>query len=342
MAFKLYTNSHSTWTAMLDAVRTAKQSIYLEMYIFSDDTKETHDFVETLCAKSREGVRIVMILDAIGSMKLERSVIEKMEKTGIEIIFFRHWLHRTHRKLLIIDSARAFVGGVNIDRSSYLWNDLQLEIRGRSVEHLVAVFARTYALAGGAGSIPTKHKKKKQRIRSWILEHTPASRKSVLRKYYEYKILHAQKEVVCITPYFVPHIWFVRAVEKVIKNNVDVKIIIPEVSNHWFMNKINMHFAEIVSSRGAKVFLLKSMNHAKALIIDRKEVMIGSSNLDMLSFNHNSELGLVVRDHVITEKVLHAIREWKKDAIPFSPVVHKLTYFDRVLVFFIRIFTPLI
>ncbi len=342
MAFKLYTNSHSTWTAMLDAVRSAKQSIYLEMYIFSDDTKETHDFVETLCAKSREGVRVVMILDAIGSMKLERSVIEKMEKTGIEIIFFRHWLHRTHRKLLIIDSARAFVGGVNIDRSSYLWNDLQLEIRGRSVEHLVAVFARTYALAGGVGSIPTKHKKRKQRIRSWILEHTPASRKSVLRKYYEYKIQQAEKEVMCITPYFVPHTWFIQAVRKALNRKVGVTIIIPEVSDHWFMNKINMHFANIVNAHGAQVFLLKNMNHAKALIIDRKEVMIGSSNLDMLSFNHNSELGLVVRDHGITEKVLRTIGDWKKDATPFSPVTHKLTWFDRLLVFFIRIFTPLI
>lgn len=345
MSLALYTNSKDAWTAMFEGISNATSCIYIEMYIFSDDTKDTHNFVDLLCEKARAQVRVTMILDAIGSMYLSRNIIKNMKEAGVEIIFFRHWLHRTHRKLIIIDGTRALLGGVNITRTALLWDDLHVQVTGASVIDLLGVFARTYALAGGMRHIligGKPYKNKKQKIRAWVLEHTPAARRSVLRKYYQYKIQNADKSIVCVTPYFVPDIWFVDAVRRAVKRGVSVQVIVPEQTDHNFMDDINRYFSSEVVRIGAHVYFAKAMNHAKAIIIDENEAMVGSANIDRLSFYHNSELGIMIHDVKVVHKLLQIFETWKQDAILFSETTHSITWKQRIGIFFIRLLTPIL
>lgn len=100
---------------MFEAMAAAQQSIFIEMYIFADDTQITHDFLGLLKDKARAGLEVVIIADAYGSASLRNSAVDELRSAGAEFIFFSHWLRHTHRKILIVDNAVAFIGGVNIE-----------------------------------------------------------------------------------------------------------------------------------------------------------------------------------------------------------------------------------
>ena len=109
MRGKFYTTSETAWAAMLASIIGASKSIYLEMYIFDGDTKD-YDFLSELEVKARMGLRVIVILDALGSFGLANDSVERLRAAGAEIRFFSYWLHRTHRKLLIVDEEVVFLG----------------------------------------------------------------------------------------------------------------------------------------------------------------------------------------------------------------------------------------
>ncbi len=344
MAFNLYTNSQSAWRAMFDAIHDAQKSVYLEMYIFSDDTKATHNFVDLLCSKAQAGVRVIMILDAIGSMELSRNIIQTLRQAGVEVLFFRHWLHRTHRKLLIVDEVTAFLGGVNITQSAALWNDLQVRITGWSVRDLVDVFGKTYTLAGDTKSIFSPQNKlfKKLPVRKWLLDHTPLARRKVLKKYYTHKIKMAQKSIVCVTPYFIPQAWLMQSLRDAVARGVHVEILIPQSTDHWYIDHVNRYYVRMAHETGMHIFLVNGMNHAKTMLIDGEEGMIGSANVDSLSFDQNNELGIFFTDtHLVTE-LQKAISVWRQNSNVYEPSHHTLKWYEYIIARCLRLFAPVL
>ena len=129
MKYQFFTSSEKTWKAMYQSISEAKKSIYLEMYIFQNDL-ERFDFIGALAKKAKSGIDVKLLLDAFGSMNLSEDAITLLKKTGVELHFMSYLLHRTHRKLMIIDEQIAFIGGVNFHKSSRLWNDLVVKIHG--------------------------------------------------------------------------------------------------------------------------------------------------------------------------------------------------------------------
>jgi len=148
MKYRLYTTSQKAWDGMFKAMAAAQKSIYLEMYIFLDDTQATHNFLGLLKDKARAGVAVVIIADAFGSSSLRQGAAEELRAAGAEFIFFSHWLKHLHRKILIIDGRVAFIGGVNIKEQTRNWRDLQLRLTGRIVRPLLRSFALSYKAAG--------------------------------------------------------------------------------------------------------------------------------------------------------------------------------------------------
>lgn len=114
MKYKLFTKTKSFRNALRKDIKNAKKSIYLEMYIFIDDTKKSHDFVELLIKKAHKGVEIILIVDGFGSRELSVWAVARMEKAGIEFHSFSDLLRRTHRKIIVIDERITFFGGANI------------------------------------------------------------------------------------------------------------------------------------------------------------------------------------------------------------------------------------
>ena len=339
MKLALQTNSVAAWDATLAAIKQATKSIYIEMYIFSDDTRETHAFVEALTQRALAGVEVILILDAFGSMGLPKHIITTLTEAGAEIRFFRHWIHRTHRKTIIIDGSRAFVGGVNITKHAAHWNDLQLEVTGMIVARLTKVFVRTYKLSGGKRTLRTRttYTNRKHRIRMWVLEHTPIARRKTLRSYYTKKLRGATTSIVFVTPYFIPHTWFMEELAHAAMRQVEVTILIPDHTDSAILDSINRFYAGVASRYGAHIRIMPGVNHAKAVLVDRTEGMIGSANLDLLSFWQNSEVGLFFTDEQAVHALTHVIDTWSQTSTPYQEQQHTLRWYHLPFVWMFRL-----
>ena len=117
---------------MLGSIKQAKSSIFLEMYIFSDNTYETHNFIEILRQKSLAGVKIKIIMSFFVPTGGGEDSLEVLRSAGVEIFFFKKLFRYTHRKVLIIDEKVAFIGGININKFYKKWHDLQIKVDGKN------------------------------------------------------------------------------------------------------------------------------------------------------------------------------------------------------------------
>lgn len=344
MKYQLYKTSAQTWDAMLEAIDQAQKSIYLEMYIFLDDTTESHDFIGKLKQKAREGVQVVIVADAFGSSELKKESVRAIRESGAELLFFSNWLRHIHRKILIIDKEIVFIGGVNIGQRFSKWNDLQLRLRGRVVKTILKSFAYTYGMSGGQDKKILKYRERKftAKLRFWVMEHSPIRNIYSLKDQYLEKITGARSNVQIVTPYFIPPRWLIALLDNAIHRQVKVEIIVPKNTDLQFINRINHRYMHDLSLLGVKFFLTEQMTHAKALVIDGEEALVGSQNIDLLSFHVNAETGVFFREKNLIKEIQEVIREWKKDASEFRPQKYKMKAIDYLILAIMKMFRPIL
>ena len=333
MKHRFYTTSEKAWDGMLEAISGAKQSIYLEMYIFADNTPD-HGFFDMLARKAKEGVRVRVIIDALGSNELQPSSVAHAKDAGVELFFFSYWLQHTHKKILVVDEKIAFIGGVNIHRIIKKWNDLQIRVKGPVVRSIIRSFARTYQMCGGTDPRVLAWNNKKTRItraRLWIIEHWQLESRRTVKKYYKHAIRNARKNITIVTPYFAPQRWLVGALHQAMLRGVAVHILLPEYTDLWHMNRINYFYMHRLRSLGATIYLSPEMNHAKAMLIDDEEGMVGSQNIDPLSFQYNMEAGVFFREEAMVKDLKEIIKKWKERSFAFDPSTKKPKWFDYAL-----------
>lgn len=344
MKYKLYTTSYKAWDAMLESIENAKKSIFLEMYIFLDDTQQSHDFIGKLKEKASQGLKVVIVADSFGSKSLKKEVAKQMQSSGVEFLFFSNWLRHIHRKVLIIDEKIAFIGGVNIGQRFSNWKDLQLKLQGRTVKSILHSFAYTYEMAGGKDQkiILIRKKKFSVKLKFWILEHWPNKNVHTLKNHYVEKITRAEKIIQLTTPYFTPPRWLISLFDDAIRRGVRVEIFIPEKVDWKIMNLLNYRYMRGLHPLGINFLLGKEMNHAKLLIIDENEALIGSQNLDLLSFELNHEIGVFFREKKLIGEIVSVIQDWKKNSVEFKPAHHKMKTMDWLILGLLKILHPIL
>lgn len=336
MRYKFYSNSQKSWQAMFGAILSAKESIYLEMYIFQDDMVD-FDFIKLLKEKSKEGIRIRIILDSFGSYNLSNNSVKEIREAGIELFFLSYFLHRTHRKILVVDENIAFIGGVNFHQEASLWNDLVVRVKGRLVNSVIKSFAKVYVQCGGDDLILKAHinqkkyvRRVKERLTSWLIDHSPVRNKSRLKKIYQTQIAEAKESITLVTPYFMPRRWLIGALHQAYLRGVKVDILVPRNTESYFIDRMNYFYIFKLSKMHINFFLEDRMNHAKVMLIDSKEGIVGSNNLDYLSFELNSEVAIFLKDSIALSHVLRIIDSWKRDAILFDYKVYRMNFFDYI------------
>jgi len=317
---------------MFRAVSEARKSIYLEMYIF-DNEMEEYDFFTLLQKKARQGLRVKMVIDYFGSLSLSNKEIAELKASGVEVLSLSHLFYRMHRKILIVDEQVAFIGGVNIYRASRFWNDLMVEITGSLVKKIVLSFAKSYRGAGGRDPLFIGDNDGIVRTiaSTWIVEHSPVGKKFQLKRIYKKYLHEAISEIILVTPYFIPKRWLRAALHQAVLRGVRVEILIPSTAEHFFLDRLNYFYIYKLSKLGVVFYMLKKTNHAKAMIIDGKEAMVGSPNLDFLSFDFNSEIGIFFKEKEAVAKLSRIVRVWKKDAVLFDHKTYKPKWFDYIL-----------
>ncbi len=345
MKYRLYTTSKKAWDAMFKDLTQAQTSIYIEMYIFLDDTQDSHDFIGVLKHKAQSGVKVVVIADAFGSFSIKKQTVNDLRQAGVDFQFFSHFWHRTHRKIVVIDQRLAYLGGVNIEKKIIHWHDLQIRLEGKkTVKGIIRSFARVYAASGGLDKNIIRYYNQSliKKIKSLIIENLPGKSRRALADYYRSQIKAAKKSIKLVTPYFIPPRWLMAILDDAIRRQVEVKIIIPKDTDIKIINRINYYYASKLQPLGLKFFASPKMNHAKMMIIDDQEGLVGSQNLDLLSFNWNFEIGVFFRQKKMVRDLKEIFRRWEKRSIPFPNLKIKLSFLDRITARFIRWFLSVI
>ncbi|MES3017403.1 MAG: phosphatidylserine/phosphatidylglycerophosphate/cardiolipin synthase family protein [Bacteroidota bacterium] len=338
MKYLFYTHSKSAWKGFLSAIESAHSSIYIEMYIFVDDAEEGKELISLLEEKARSGLSVKMVLDAFGSKELSARSADSLRESGVELLFFNRLFRRLHRKIVIVDEKVGFVGGVNIHKSARLWADLLVRVEGPIVYSLVRTFSKVYRACGGTDAHLVHYHKKAilGRTRIWFLEHLPSVHLSRLKNSYKEAILQARKEILISTPYFLPHRWLRKLLMETKERGIKIRIFVPQKTDIGFITRANYTYMRLFGRRGIDFYMMPEMNHSKLLLVDDTLALVGSQNIDALSFDYNVEAGLFFDDPSMIGDVKKIAADWQSKATLFDPR-QSVTVFDRLYSYCVKL-----
>ena len=331
---KVLVNGDKIFPEMLSAIRAAKQTITFETFIYWGDSIG-HEFAEALIERARAGVKVHVLLDWLGSVKMEQKELDSMLAAGVEIQRYHkpHWSHltrlnnRTHRKLLIIDGEVGFTGGVGIAdqwrgdaRNPDEWRDTHFKVTGPVVAQMQAVFLDNWIKSTGQvlhnqNYFPSL--KKTGTMPAQMFSSSPNGGGDSMVLMYAMAITAAEESIDISSAYFVPDEFTTKALIAAAKRGVKVRIITPgeyidtdlvrraSRSGWGQMLKANIKIAEYAPT----------MYHCKVLIVDKLMVSVGSTNFDNRSFRLNDEANLNVLDENFARLQLNIFEsDWLKSS----------------------------
>ncbi len=315
--WKFYTEQHEAWEAMLTECEKATRSIDLEQFIFINDSVGKR-FLEVCTKKAKEGVRVRILCDAGGSFSFYRStILNDLQRSGLEIVFFNSfipgsfrnhtiWFFRDHRKLLVVDQKIGFTGSLCLTSEVKNWRDTNVRIEGEVVIEMQEAFNDMWERAAKRKYRSTMEVKVGAEGFNYITS-IPRPRRRFLYYSLIEAIRSARKTIYLTTPYFVPDRRFLRVLKLARQRGVEVKLIVPEHSDHPLVDFGAHSFFHGVLKSGIKIYQYRhKMIHTKVALIDDDWATIGSLNFDNVSFLYNFEANLISQNkHFISELKVH-------------------------------------
>lgn len=358
---KYYPLGEACWQAMLDEMRKAKKFIYLEYFIVEDGVM-WRAMTQIMAQKVKEGVDVRFIYDDFGSLTtFSRTDTKKLDEIGVRWLAFNKLKfisgtlnNRSHRKMLIIDGAVAFSGGINL-ADEYInktvkfghWKDIGFKITGSAVAEYLCMFAlfwNAYAddkiPAEIFGAVPAAGGAQDGVVLSYC--DSPANRDSVSNNFYVEMLGNAERYAWFYTPYLMLGDTLMDAFVRAAQRGVDVRIIMPGVPDKKLVFRLSRSFYRPLLEAGVKIYqYIPGFVHAKASLYDDELCTIGTVNLDYRSlylhfennsvFWHSSILNDLKADYLHT---LELCREVKKEDL-------KRGLFGSILDGVLRVFAPL-
>jgi cardiolipin synthase A/B len=315
----------STYDALIEDIGRAQHQVHLEYYIFMPDRSGTA-LRDALVACARRGVRVRLLLDAIGSGRCSRGFLAPLLDAGGELAWFhptrfwkfwsRPWLNmRTHRKIVVIDSRIGYTGGINItdDENERLrsdaYRDLHLRIEGDAVRALQLVFAEDWVYVTGSRDFisdiaRTLPEAASGAISAQVLTSGPDSSWEAIHRLHVGLIHAARQRVWLTTPYFVPGEAAMMALTSAALGGLDVRLMVPRMSDSRLVTLAARSYFDDLLAAGVKIYEYgPRMLHTKALLVDDASVIIGSANFDHRSFRLNFEVSVLFQDRGIGERL---------------------------------------
>ncbi len=312
----LLIDGEMTFNAIFDGIAKAENYVLVEFYIMRPDDLGNR-LKDALIAKAKEGVRVYLMFDGLGSRELMNSddYLQELHDAGVETAAFRTtrgWGNRTrvnfrnHRKIVVVDGKEAFVGGHNVG-DEYLgrhetltpWRDTHIAARGPVVLEAQATFAEDWRYL--KGDIPELNwepdKAPQGDMLSICLPTGPADPLETGTLMLLHLINSATKRIWIASPYFVPDEQFVSALQLAALRGVDVRVIIPENNDDWLVDLTSYSYLEELCEVGIKIYRYQpGFMHQKVYLIDDGSAAIGTSNFDNRSMRLNFEVMLLVYD----------------------------------------------
>ena len=313
--FEVLVNGDEIFPSMLAAIRSAHSTISFESYIYWSGAVGKA-FAEALADRSRAGVRVHLLLDWIGSNKIDPQQLALMERAGVEVRRFHEpkWYHlarmnnRTHRKLLIVDGRIGFTGGVGIadEWSGHAqdpahWRDTHFRAEGPVVAQMQAVFMDNWVkvtgnVLHGPGYFPAIDAAGGSR--GQVFSSSPEGGSESMRLMYLLAITAAARSIELSSAYFVPDDLTRRTLVAAARRGVHVRIITPgEHTDAETVRRASRAAWGDLLQAGVMIFEYQpTMYHCKVMIVDGLWVSVGSTNFDNRSFSLNDEANLNILD----------------------------------------------
>jgi cardiolipin synthase len=321
-AVEILTNGSQFYPAMRDAILAAESSINLEAYIFKPG--EAADMLtEALLARARAGVEVRIVVDAIGSSWPLNAEMRKLEAGGCQVHFYQppawYRLHRlnnrTHRELLVLDGRVAFTGGAGIadwwfkpSRGKPKWRDTMTRVEGPIVAALQGVFAENWLECCGEILTSPRHwpaLEPRGPVDAMLVKSSPSDRATVSRVLYQSLVEGAVSSIEICTPYFLPDEALRVALVRAAQRGVRVRIVVP--GRHTDQRLVRLasrrKFGAFLAS-GVRLFEYRpSMTHVKMLTVDETWALVGTTNVDNRSFEHNDEVNVAFHESHVTTRL---------------------------------------
>jgi cardiolipin synthase A/B len=327
-AVRVFTNGVEFYPAMLEAIRGARRSVNMECYIFQPG-RVADQFIAALAERARCGVNVTIVVDAIGSFSLWGRPVRRLRKAGCRIESYQRfrWYalarlnNRTHRELLVVDGSLAFTGGAGIAdwwmyprRRKPAWRDTMLRIEGPLVAALQGVTAENWLECCGeilTGPDYFPHLEAAGDTTAFVVRSSPSDRATASRVTFQLLMEGADTAVHIATPYFLPDRALRGALKNIASRGVAVTVIVPgrHTDQRWVRLASRRMWGQLLES-GIRIFeYRKSMIHAKVLVVDGMWAVLGTTNIDNRSFEHNDEVNVAMRDPELAARLLEDYRK---------------------------------
>lgn len=358
---ELISGSEDLINKLIADIDIAKYHVHLLFYIFTDD-ETGRRVADALYRAVKRGVTCRVLVDAVGSRTMIKTLGDHMKNQGIELYpalpvnVFRQFMARidlrNHRKLAIIDCEIAYTGSQNITNPGYghkdlAWRDLTVRLTGPVVLELQAVFIsdwyyETDEILKGKDIFP------KPKITGSIPVQTLPSGPNYPMENYQRMVvaaLHSARQKVTITtPYFVPDEAFLQAIQVAILRGVKVELIVPQKSDQKVVGAATCSYYDDMLDFGANLYLFTDgLVHAKTMTIDNDISFIGTSNIDMRSFSLNFEINMVLYGLDVTEKIRIEQNKFKDKSVKLTNEVWRnRSLLRRVFQAIAKLLSPLL
>lgn len=308
-------NGDRIFPAMLADIRRAQRTITFETYIYWSDSIG-REFAQALGERARAGVKVHVLLDWVGSAKMDEAALAQMRQAGVEIERFhepewwRPWRlnNRTHRKVLVVDGQVGYTGGVGIAdqwrgdaQDVEHWRDSHFRAEGPVVAQMQAVFNDNWLKAtgrvlDGEGYFP--HLPPRGTQPAQMFSSSPTGGSESMHLMYLMVITAARRSIELSSSYFVPDDLAVDALVDAAKRGVRVRIIVPGTTiDSETVRKASRALWGPLLAAGVEIWEYQpTMFHCKVLVADGLLVSVGSTNFDNRSFRLNDEANLNVLD----------------------------------------------
>jgi cardiolipin synthase len=321
---EVFTNGPRFYPAMLAAIREARHCINVEAYIFQPG-QVADQLVAALAERAKAGVEVRMVVDAIGSSRFRWSAqAARLRAAGCRLERYQplKWyrLHRlnnrTHRELLVVDGRLAFIGGAGVadwwntpsSPTDPAWRDTMVRVEGPVVASLQGVFTENWLEC--CGEILTSphcwpELPSQGTADAMLIKSSPSDRATASRVAFQMLIAGARETVDIGTPYFLPDFSLRRLLIKTAQRGVRVRVVVPGArSDQRLVRLASRRLYRNLLAAGIHIYEYEpGMTHVKTLLVDDRWAVVGTTNFDNRSFEHNDEVNVAFRDRDVTARL---------------------------------------
>lgn len=335
---QIFTNGPEFYPAMLDAISSATRSINLECYIFQPG-RIADQFIDALGARARLGVNVTIVVDAIGSFNLWGRPLRRLREAGCRVASYQqlewHRLarlnNRTHRELLIVDGRIAFIGGAGVadwwaypHKKKKPWRDTMARIEGPVVAALQGVAAENWLECCGeiiTGPEYFPSLEAAGDTTAFVIKSSPSDRATASRVAFQLLMEGADHHIRIATPYFLPDRALRRALVQIARRGVAVDVIVPgsHTDQRWVRLASRRMWGQLLEA-GIRMHEYRAgMTHMKVLVVDELWAVLGTTNIDNRSFEHNDEINVALRDPKVAARLL---KDYEQDLRDSEEITH--------------------